>query len=206
MIKRTKKKLKILDKYLIVCEGEVTEGLYFNGIRKNKRLPASLIDVREGYGVPLTVVRAAVAFKQENQTSSIDSPENLFKEVWCVFDRDDHPSIPAAFQLANANGIKIAFSNPCFELFIILHFRSYRRPEHRKKVASDLRIYIPGYEKRFDYQALKLGERFVTHARAGCAQVDKPAPPLTAVPPAPYTSVCNLVEMLTQLPSSPYIG
>jgi hypothetical protein len=46
-------------------------------------------------------------------------------ECWCVFDVEwpqNHPHLREAVQLAKDNGIRLAVSNPCFELWLILHF------------------------------------------------------------------------------------
>lgn len=42
-------------------------------------------------------------------------------EVWCVFDCDVHPYVPEAIELAHKNEINVAMSNPCVELWFILH-------------------------------------------------------------------------------------
>jgi hypothetical protein len=47
-------------------------------------------------------------------------------EVWCVFDVDEHPKLAEARDQANANGIQLAVSNPCFELWLLLHFQEHR--------------------------------------------------------------------------------
>lgn len=43
-----------------------------------------------------------------------------------MFDVDEHPRIAEAKNQARDNGIRIAVSNPCFELWILLHFRDQR--------------------------------------------------------------------------------
>ena len=43
-------------------------------------------------------------------------------EIWCVFDIDEHPNVHDAIQKADTNGIRLAISNPCIELWFILHF------------------------------------------------------------------------------------
>ena len=47
-----------------------------------------------------------------------------YDEYWCVFDVDTHPYLTEALQLAAAEGIGIALSNPSVELWVILHFES----------------------------------------------------------------------------------
>ena len=46
-----------------------------------------------------------------------------FDQVWCVFDRDDHANVDSAINEARQGGIHVAFSNPCFELWLVLHAR-----------------------------------------------------------------------------------
>ena len=44
-----------------------------------------------------------------------------FDEIWCVFDVDQHPNISQAINDARQSGINVAVSNPCFELWLVLH-------------------------------------------------------------------------------------
>lgn len=71
--------------------------------------------------VPLTLVKMAKAAK--------DDPRNDFDEYWCVFDVEwpiNHPNLAEALDLAHGNGIQVAVTNPCFELWLILHFQNQR--------------------------------------------------------------------------------
>jgi len=50
-------------------------------------------------------------------------------EFWCVFDVEwplNHPSLKEAIERARKNDIRLAVSNPCFELWLILHFQDQR--------------------------------------------------------------------------------
>lgn len=54
--------------------------------------------------------------------------EGEIDEFWCVFDVEwprNHPRLREAVQQARGNGINLAISNPCFELWLILHFESH---------------------------------------------------------------------------------
>jgi|ERR1022692_2479531 hypothetical protein len=47
-------------------------------------------------------------------------------EFWCVFDVEwprNHPGLHEAIEQAQQNRIQLAVSNPCFELWLILHFQ-----------------------------------------------------------------------------------
>jgi hypothetical protein len=46
-------------------------------------------------------------------------------EFWCVFDVEwptNHTTLGDALRLADKSGIQLAVSNPCFELWLVLHF------------------------------------------------------------------------------------
>nr|WP_236684662.1 RloB family protein [Ferrimicrobium acidiphilum] len=49
-------------------------------------------------------------------------------EFWCVFDVEwpqNHPHLRDAIEQARQGGIELAISNPCFELWLILHFQDH---------------------------------------------------------------------------------
>ena len=46
-----------------------------------------------------------------------------FDEIWCVFDTDAHENLPHAIEDARQSRIAVAVSNPCFELWLVLHVR-----------------------------------------------------------------------------------
>ena len=68
---------------------------------------------------PLQVAQKAIrlATQAENKADRYD-------EIWCVFDVDDttRENVERAVHLAEAKGIRIAYSNESFELWYILHF------------------------------------------------------------------------------------
>ncbi|MCI9889787.1 RloB domain-containing protein [Micrococcales bacterium 31B] len=66
--------------------------------------------------LPLQLVRRAARDKN-NDYADID-------QYWCIFDVESpkpHPGLEAAVREAAREGIKLAISNPCFELWLILH-------------------------------------------------------------------------------------
>ena len=107
---------------LIICEGFKTEPLYFKGLRASKGIPETRIRVvtsRECNGTdPLTLVKCAKSTLRE-----IKKLEELeYDQIWVVFDHDDHETIKQAMDMAKGNDFNVAFSNPCFELWYLLHF------------------------------------------------------------------------------------
>ncbi|MGB7758835.1 MAG: RloB family protein [Bryobacteraceae bacterium] len=144
-----------LARFLIVCEGAVTEPVYFNDIRRSERGIIHL-EIVPG-GVPKSVVERAVQIKKESEREAeLREDENLrFDSVWCVFDVDVHPFVIEAKQQAQANAINVAVSNPCFELWFLLHFQAQTAHIERQKVQHLCRKYMPGYEKTPDCDALR---------------------------------------------------
>jgi hypothetical protein len=143
-----------LPRILIVCEGTRTEPGYFNELRHTERIPIELV-TRSG-GVPKTLVQRAVELKNvaEKEAKSRKDDNLLYDEVWCVFDIDEHPAVPDARQQARDNGIELAISNPCFELWILLHFRNQRAHIGRAVVRRECAKYLPGYEKKVPFTKL----------------------------------------------------
>jgi hypothetical protein len=83
--------------WLIVCEGTVTERLYFSDLRHLKHVALTLEFIAGG--VPLTLVQKAAA--------AIGSSSD-FDEIWVVFDVDEHPNVPEAIRQAERNKLKMA--------------------------------------------------------------------------------------------------
>jgi hypothetical protein len=140
----------------VVCEGALTEKEYFERLRQETRNPLLVVKVVGDGESPKTVVEHAVRLKTEAaQEARAARDENLlYDEVWCVFDRDEHPRIPEAMQQAGDNRIYVAFSNPCFELWLLLHFQEQRAALSRGQAAKLLRRHIPRYEKAIPFDRL----------------------------------------------------
>ena len=139
-------------KMTIFCEGKNTEPSYFRALRDAYSSVSPTLKILGGIGVPFTVASKAVAKAKEQraltnarrgdgQTANID-------EVWAVFDRNEHPRYEEAVNLCQAHGVFVARSNPCFELWLILHEQDYDRPNSRKGVQSDLQRIRPEYRMR----------------------------------------------------------
>ena len=129
---------------LIVCEGEKTEVGYFKGLIDKLEIKKTTRIRVEGHGeTPLTVVDRAINEKRNN----IHGIE--YDETWCVFDRDQHPKVPEARKKAKDNGLKVAYSCPCFEFWYLLHFEQTTKPHN--KCAGVIRLlkkdYIQDYGK-----------------------------------------------------------
>lgn len=132
-----------LPRILIVCEGKCTEKEYFEHVGHVERIPTV---VKGGYK-PKKLVEVALELKRVATDAAKRDPNLRYDEVWCVFDVDDHPAIGEAKRQAQANGISVGISNPCFELWLLLHFQDQRRHIERDKAQRACKKHLPGYEK-----------------------------------------------------------
>lgn len=106
---------------LVFTEGERTEDGYLVHWRRAYR-DTVLVTVSDFHGAPLSLVNRAVDAKREESRDAARGRGRAHDEVWCVFDRDLHPNVPEALDKAVANGVGIVLSNPCIELWFVLHF------------------------------------------------------------------------------------
>lgn len=72
-------------------------------------------------GSPLKLVKDAI-----KDISKPPSGENDYDEIWCVFDKNTHPDFEKAVLKANTHDIPTAISNPCFELWLLLHYQDQK--------------------------------------------------------------------------------
>lgn len=117
------------DRVLIVTEGSKTEPDYFRRLIEELGLTtAKIVIVGDGGSAPISVV--------EDAKKRLDHDDD-FEQIYCVFDRDRHPSYDQALQalngLARSKGLKAKVvmaipSVPCFELWYQLHVSNSRKP------------------------------------------------------------------------------
>ena len=145
--------------FIIVCEGKNTEPHYFTSFANDHGNSLVSLELAGGAGAPLTIVEKAVHSKKSEFTKSKKSGFDSFFEVWAVFDVDEHPNIPQAVDMANGNDVKVGVSNPCFEIWPLLHMEFHRAAIHRhalqKKLAKSMTSYEDGGSKIIDYNLIK---------------------------------------------------
>jgi hypothetical protein len=141
---------------IIFCEGTKTEPHYLQEIvtlindkykdyaRKNR------IELNDNIDVVGTGRSARSLFEYALQNVTTDTAE-----VWLVYDHDDFPSkqfneTPAMAEAQSKRGsisFNVAWSNECFELWLLLHFIKLEANISRKEYIKKLKTYIPGYHK-----------------------------------------------------------
>lgn len=106
-------------------EGEVTELEYLRLVKGP--------DVRIDFGTPGFDPRSLVRHARDDARADRRrrSADRDFDQIWCVFDRDEHEDIDGAIQEARDAGVEIALSNPCVELWLLLHAEDQTASIHR---------------------------------------------------------------------------
>lgn len=175
---------EVLQRFLIVCEGEKTEPNYF----KSFRVPKIILDVR-GMGANTTaLVEKAVQLRDEGE----------YDQVWCVFDRDSFPAdhFNRALALAENEGIKVAYSNEAFELWYLLHYNFYNTAMSRADYINKLSPLLGRRYKKNDvslYEELRSRQQTaIAHANRLLQQYN----PTNPEQDNPSTTVHLLVEQL----------
>ena len=139
-------------RFVLFCEGKNTEPAYFSALKRTLTGALITVETIPGVGVPMTIATEAVNFaKSQGMTKTSRRKKNSFEEndeAWAVFDRDEHPNFDEAISLCQANNVGVARSNPCFELWLILHEGDYNRPNHRDAVQRKLKKLRPEYDYR----------------------------------------------------------
>ncbi|MDR1386951.1 MAG: RloB family protein [Propionibacteriaceae bacterium] len=117
-LKRETGTLPELTTIVVFCEGKRSEPDYVAALRRlpEVRWNTSLqIEIVPQPGVPLTLVQRAVKRARDPEVN----------QCWCLFDVEwpqNHPHLAEAMRTAaQREGVHVAVSNPCFELWLILH-------------------------------------------------------------------------------------
>lgn len=178
---------------LIVCEGKNSEPQYFKGFWRACKNPRVTVRIPEGGLVPLAVVQYAKDLKQKaDKAARRERDDNLsYDSVWGVFDVNSHPNIPEACLLAEQHGIQLAISNPCFELWLLLHHRESPGANHRDDIKSMLKVHIQDYDKSVDYRAYEAG---YAAALTRATRLDELAEQIREPGKNPTTRVYRLTE------------
>lgn len=145
-------------RFLLYCEGRVTERDYFRDLARFLRSP--LIEVKvatEAGRDPLRIVELARAARSDADQSAKRAHDDSLRydEVWCVFDCDEHTRLKAAIDQATAVDLGLAVSNPCFDLWLLLHFQDQRAAISSKKAGDAVRKHVPRYGKHMDFAHLE---------------------------------------------------
>ena len=112
--------------YLIITDAEQTEKNYFEGIKNS--IPDSL---KNDLQIKIYSNKALVkiidfAAEQRNK-------DERFRNIWLVFDRDEVKNFDKLIEVAKKNKMNVAWSNPCFEIWLMSYFKNLENIPNSKK-------------------------------------------------------------------------
>lgn len=122
--------------YLIVTEGTETEVNYFENI-------GNIIETL--FRNEIIVDKVSLEVKGTGRSTKVLVNEAIkkrslksYSDVWVVFDKDNNTDFDEAITLARNEGLNVAWSNECFELWLLLHFQNLDSAIHRNDYYSKL--------------------------------------------------------------------
>ena len=158
--KRGSKRRQVKPVILIVTEGSQTEPKYFEHFRNRQiNIDIRVVGSRSSAGATdyVGLIRKAAEYKDKNQLLS-----DIGDAVWVVADGDVNYNNPDpvtakdtmlkhARKIADQKEIQLAISNPCFELWFLLHFQyTTKFLKDYDSVKVMLKNYLKEYEKSDD--------------------------------------------------------
>jgi hypothetical protein len=121
--------------FILFCEDEVNEPSYFRTFQKPGKVKVNVVEKQLSNF--RNIVNTLFYCEQNGLLDKVNNgfvvKSDVTKHIWSVFDRDVNLSNPqalaadniqftASIQMAEHAGIKVAWSNDVFELWILLHF------------------------------------------------------------------------------------
>lgn len=125
---------------LVVCGARNTEPAYLKGLLASVDNRAVDVKIKVCDKDPVSVVRHTVTER--------DKAGDHYQQAWCVLDVDDFAHLDEALRLAETENVEVALSNPCFELWLLLHFRDHQAAiTGYQQAKSHLVRHHPNYSK-----------------------------------------------------------
>jgi hypothetical protein len=181
----------------LICEGSETEIRYFKQFR-SRGCNIDIIPIPSQYKSADRLVQKARATMGNNSYYPDDGDI-----IWCVFDRDDNTNemLAKAKRIAMKEGYQIAFSNPSFEVWFLLHFHNQTAPVEDCDAAIKLlkqKGRLEQYEKNKDvYEQLKpLQSIAIERAKKRISDLEEERQEVISRQSNPVTTVAELVEYL----------
>lgn len=162
-----------------------------NKVKRRKRKPIVYI-ICEGKETE------TLYFKHFRSRNCLDGDQ-----LWCVFDCDDNKDseLQAAISYAEKHGYKIAYSNPAFEYWYLLHFE--KRNGYLKDSATVIDIlknkgYLENYGKSVDvFEELQEHQpEAIQYAKERVERLTRDQVAVICRDSNPVTTVYELVEFL----------
>lgn len=131
---------QIKNKFYIITNGRETEKNYFELIKAKKSIYEVLVEFQNEDSLGL--VNYAIEKKKDAN------------QVWIVFDIDNEKDnkLSQAISKADKNDINYAFSNICFEVWLVSHFMKIESEKTEKELEKILSKYLSGQKNGLEYE------------------------------------------------------
>lgn len=180
---------------LIFVEGAKTEEQYIKSWASAYRGMVS-VTVSDTRGVPLTLVKAACDTARKDRRISQKRGGPMYDEYWCMFDRDDHPNMKEAVEMARDNSIGVAVSVPCLELWFLIHFEDQTASINRASALSRSKGHLSCGKSLSSAALANLIERYPMAKGRAVALDDKHRGDGTGPFPNPSSGVWRVVDSI----------
>jgi len=192
-LNRSEEHVRDTNLIIIATEGNKREQHYFTMdlFTNNKKIQIQIIPAFDNKSSPKDVLD-----KLHEYTSDFQFDED--DQFWLVIDKDrwDKAGLYEIISLCNDSNYRVALSNPCFELWLLLHFRKVAELDLNDSMSStDIKnIFNPQLADRDEGSYDATFARWVPHALEEAPKLDKH--PNAPFPDCPGTRVYKLVEQL----------
>lgn len=164
---------------LVICEGE-TEESYITLLRNRYRSPVKIVSHIEGTRVTPSLV--------EKRTRELKISLRDKVQTFLMYDAD----VPAVNEKLKRCNAALLLSNPCFELWLLLHAKAQETSITTDEVLKELRGCAPVWRKYSKSSFTSTQREFLTaNIDAAIERAKKLKEPLN-----PSTGIYKLVEMI----------
>ena len=135
---------------VIATEGEKTEPTYFRDLQlqyRNPRIHVEILKRKTSSSSPAHVLKQLKTFKSKKKL-------NLYDELWMIIDFDKWPvqNLENVAAQCIQSRFLLAVSNPCFEIWLLLHLREITNNNHLRldnsdKIEREIRNILGFYNK-----------------------------------------------------------
>jgi hypothetical protein len=175
---------------VIASEDKYAVGQYFDFFRSTK-IQFKYLETEDGKSAPEHVLDRLDEYKKEFEVGEGD-------QFWLVCDCDHWiksghiKNLAGVMRECRQKGIQVALSNPCFELWLLLHFADFPKEDKLtcKEVEKLLRQTVGTYDKTKVYN-LPIDTEGVASAVNRSA---KNQPATSEIPDRPQTSVHRIIQ------------
>lgn len=161
-------KVPELGYYLIVTDTQGTERCFFNGLKEN--LPENAKNK-----IVIKVVETKMC-DMIDKCLELTAYDAQYRIPWIVFDRDQVQGFDAIIAEAENKGIKVGWSNPCFEIWMYAYFGSmpaiydswtccsvfgqeFKKKTGHKFFKTDEQMYSRIYKNGDEEKAIKIAKQ-----------------------------------------------